>query len=72
MAEIYFDIQQFLKSFMVLQQQVIVGCRRLHLGKAFFDAEECTLEISDRNWQHLLNERFPDFAVDDGEKDASS
>jgi len=41
MAEIYFDTEQLFKPLVVVQEKIVVGRSRLHLGETFLDPEEC-------------------------------
>lgn len=70
MAEIYGDAEQFLKAFVMLQEKIIVGRRRLHLWIPLLDPQKCLFKILDGNREDLLDERLADLAIDNGEEDA--
>ena len=70
MAEIYFDMEKLLKSFVVLQQEIIVRRRGTHFREAFLDCEERFFKVRDADWENLLDERLPEFPIDHREQDA--
>jgi hypothetical protein len=70
MAEIYRDTEQFLEPLVLLEQEVVIGCRRFHLGESPLDPEERLFKVLDADGQDLLDASLPDLAVDGREQDA--
>ena len=72
MAEVDFHSKQFLKLFMFLQQNIVVGTDTCKFGKSLLDPLECPMHMGNGDIKNLLNEADSDLTAGKGKQDTLS
>ena len=63
MAEVYFDVELFLKLSVADEQDIVVPRYRFHFRKAFFHSRNPIFQRANRNRENLLQKRVAEFPV---------